>query len=322
MHPANRLGLWHLGTALTGISNLSSYGLVAVSADGAAQAKPLPGLTLIYTNASSVVSSYTEGLSYSTASANGWIVGSAGNNRYVVDHTNSALNQAMVNADVSYAQQEGLKGVFLDDVIPQNPYGVTTPAGWEQGMVTFVHMLHQALNAKGIYLLTNANGYGDATLGNQDNGAGDVAWAKMLTPDGIMEEDWQETRNGTFQLRTSGTAWYQDWETWQSAAQQIQAAGMDFIGLSYNSNVAYTYASLLLADSGRAVYVHAITDGSDPWSSLFNTTVGSPTGQMTQSGAGYWRQFSNIQAIVNPSPTSSVTINNHNLPLTTAYIGP
>jgi hypothetical protein len=322
MHPANGLGLWHLGTALTGLSNLNSYGLVAVSAGGQPQAKPLPGLTLIYTNASSVVKTYTEGLSYSTASANGWLVGTPDGSRYVVNHTNSALNQAMVDADVSYAQQMGLKGVFLDDVIPQNPYGVTTPTGWEQGMVTFVHMLHQALNAKGMYLLTNANAYGDATLGNQDNGAGDLNWAKMIAPDGIMEEDWQETRNGSAQLRTSGSNWDQDWTTWLSAAQGIQAAGMDFVGLSYNTNIAYTYASLLLANSGRGVFIHATLDGSDPWNSLFTYNIGTPSGSVTQSGVGYWRKYTNGQVIVNPSPTSAVTINNHTLQPMTAYIGP
>ena len=322
MHPTNRLGLWHLGSSLTGLSNLSSYGVIAVSADGASQAKPLPGLTLIYSNASQIVSAYTEGLSYSIASANGCLLGQFQTGRYVFDHTKSACNQLEADADLAYVKQVGLKGMFLDDVLPQNPYGYTTPSGWRQGMIDFVHLLHQELNANGFYLLTNTNAFSDPTLGNGDDGTGDLAWAKLIKPDGIMEEDWEETRDTTQRLRPIGANWDQHWDSWQTVAAGVQAAGMDFIGLSYNPNVAYTYASLLLQDAGHAVYIHATTDGSDPWSSLFSIDLGAPAGSVVQSGAGYWRQFSKGQAIINPSPTSSVTINGHTLQLTTAYVGP
>jgi hypothetical protein len=40
---------------------------------------------------------------------------------------------------------------------------------------------------------------------------------------------------------------------------------MDFVGLSYNANAAYGYASMLLNDNGHAYYIHANPDGSDPW---------------------------------------------------------
>lgn len=261
----SRLGLWHLGSSLTGMSNLDKYGLVIVSADGAAQARPLAARTLIYSNASGLESAYSEGLSYTTAKANGWLLGQGSNGKWVVDHTKPALNQAMADALVAYAKTEGLKGVFLDDVVPINPYGVTTPAGWRDGMVSFVHLVHQELQAAGLYLLTNANAFNDPSLGNPDNGSGDLAWAKMLAPDGVMTEEWQETRDGTYRLRTSGTAWYQNWDGWQAFEQGIQAAGMDFVGLSFNSNASYGYASLLLQDAGHATYIHATQNGSDPW---------------------------------------------------------
>jgi len=322
MHPTNQLGLWHLGTSLTGISNLSSYGVVAVSASGAPQAKPLPGLTLIYSNASQIVTAYTEGLSYTTASANGCLLGQFQTGRYVFDHTKATCNQMMADADLAYVKQMGLKGMFLDDVMPINPYGYTTPYGWRDGMVSFVHLLHQELNANGFYLLTNANAFSDPSLGNGDDGTGDLNWAKMISPDGIMEESWAETRDGKYVLRSSGANWNQHWDSWQTTAQGIQAAGMDFVGLSYNSNIAYGYASLLLANSGRGVFIHATLDGSDPWNSLFTYNIGTPSGSVTQSGVGYWRKYTNGQVIVNPSPTSAVTINNHTLQPMTAYIGP
>jgi hypothetical protein len=324
-HPANGLGLDTAGKYVTDYSNVGSYGLVITSAQGAPQAKPLSALTLIYSDGSQIVTFYTEGLSYSIASANGCLLTQFATGRYVFDHTKATCNQLMADADVAYVKQVGLKGLFLDDTVPRNPYGVVTPTGWEQGMVSFVHLLHQELNANSLYLLTNANAFEDSSLGNGDNGAGDVNWAKQLAPDGVMEESWMETRDGNNVLRASGANWNQNWDGWQSAAKQIQAAGIDFVGLSYNLNtsyVPYTYASTLLANTGRAVYMPAHTDGSDPWSSIFNTNLGAATTATTQSGLGWYREYTGGQAIVNPSPTSSTTINNQTLQLTTGYIGP
>jgi Bacterial Ig domain len=296
----SRLGLWHLGSSLTGMSNLDKYGLVIVSADGAAQARALSARTLIYSNASGLESAYSEGLSYTTAKANGWLLGQGSNGKWVVDHTKAALNQAMADALVSYAKTEGLKGVFLDDVVPINPYGVTTPAGWRDGMVSFVHLVHQELQAAGLYLLVNANAFNDPSLGNPDNGSGDLAWAKLLAPDGVMTEEWEETRDGTYRLRTSGTAWYQNWDGWQAFANGVQAAGMDFVGLSFNSNASYGYASLLLQDAGRATYIHATSNGSDPWGT-WAVNAGSAIDAIGTNP----RHFTNATASVNATSASA-----------------
>ena len=265
---SGRLGLWHLGSDIAGLSHLSDYGLVIVSADGAATAKSLPGRTLIYSNASGIVQSYSEGLSYATASANGCLLSPvASNDKWVVDHTKANCNQLQADATVSYAKQEGLKGVFLDDVVPMNPYGITTPSGWEAGMVSFVHTLHSELKANGLYLLVNANAFNDSSLGDPNNGTGDLNWAKQLAPDGVMTEDWQETRDGAATLRLSGNAWNKDWDGWQSFAKGVQDAGMDFVGLSFNANRGYGYASAMLEDEGRSVFIAATHDGSDSWGS-------------------------------------------------------
>jgi hypothetical protein len=274
--PTSRIGLAKFGASLTGFANLDKYGLVIVSGDGVPQARTLTNArTLIYTNASGLHSEYTEGLSYTTASANGCILGRASNGIYVVDHTKATCNQLEADAIVTYAKSVGLKGVFLDDTIPQNPYGLTTPAGWENGMVSFVHLVHQGLTAAGLYLLTNSNAFNDPSLGNGDNGSGDLAWAKLLAPDGVMTESWQETRDGTYRLRTSGTSWYQNWDGWQAFEKGVLAAGMDFVGLSYNANAAYGYASMLLNDNGHAYYIHANPDGSDPWSTTWTKNEGA-----------------------------------------------
>ena len=264
---SGRLGLWHVGGPISGYSHLSDYSLVIVSADGAATAKTLPGRTLIYSNASGIEQSYSEGLSYATASANGCLLGQGSNGKWVVDHTKANCNQLQADATVNYAKTEGLKGVFLDDVVPMNPYGLTTPSGWEAGMVSFVHTLHSELQAAGLYLLINANAYNDTSLGDPNNGTGDLNWAKQLAPDGVMTEDWQETRNGSATLRLSGNAWDHDWDGWQAFAKGVQDAGMDFVGLEFNTNRSYGYASMLLEDEGRSIFIAANHDATDPWGS-------------------------------------------------------
>jgi len=296
----SRIGLCKVGSSLTGFSNLDKYGLVIVSAQGASAARTLNARTLIYSDASMVVDVYTEGLSYTTAKANGWILGAIDAHHFVVDHTNPALNQAMADADVAYVKQQGLKGMFLDDVMPQNPYGFTTPSGWEAGMVSFVHLLHQELKASGLYLLTNASAFNDPSLGNGDNGTGDLNWAKQLAPDGVMTEDWAETRDGTQRLRTSGTAWYQNWDGWENFETGVLAAGMDFVGLSYNPNAAYGYASMLIHDNGHATYIHANPDGSDPWG-----TWAKDEGAAVDPAGTNPRHFQNGTASVNSTAATA-----------------
>jgi len=297
----SHIGLCKLGSSLTGFSNLDKYGLVIVSAGGAPQARTLTNArTLIYSNASGIESAYSEGLSYTTAKANGWVLGQGANGKWVVDHRSAALNQAMADAVVSYAKSVGLNGVFLDDVLPMNPYGFITPSGWESGMVSYVHLLHQELNAAGLYLLTNISAFNDPSLGNGDNGSGDLTWAKQLAPDGIMSEDWAETRDGSQRLRTSGTAWYQQWDGWEAFEKGVLAAGMDFVGLSYNANAAYGYASMLINDNGHAYYIHANPDGSDPWG-----TWAKNEGAAIDAAGSNPRRFQNGTASVNSTAASA-----------------
>jgi hypothetical protein len=160
--------------------------------------------------------------------------------------------------------------------------------------------VHQELQAAGLYLLVNANAFNDPSLGNPDNGTGDLAWAKLLAPDGVMTEEWQETRDGTYRLRTSGTGWYQNWDGWQAFAKGVQAAGMDFVGLSFNSNASYGYASLLLQDAGRATFIHATSNGSDPWG-----TWALSAGSAIDAIGTNPRHFTNATASVNSSSATA-----------------
>ena len=215
----------------------------------------------------------TEGLSYTIASANGCIVSQVSTDYYVFDHSKSSCNQLMADADVAYVKNNGMKGMFADDTVPI--YNSTVPAGWEQGMVSFIHLLHQELNSNGLYLLANANAYSDPSLGSTDDGTADLNWAKQIAPDGIMEESWDETRDGQlFQLRASGNAWTQDWDSWQNMAKSVMSAGMDFVGLNYSKPsgtypnwtnygandtqyVPYAWSSTLMAETSRPRRIYA-----------------------------------------------------------------
>jgi hypothetical protein len=272
-----RLGIDKVGQYLVGLMHPDAYDLVIVSAQGVPEAKQMAAKRkLIYCNASAVRADYSEGPTYAQFSANKWLLpGGPVSGKYVVDHTIAAANEAMAQAQVAYCLANGMGGIFADDSVPQKPYGIPTPPGWRDGMVSYIHRLHELCRAANLYLLANCNAYNDATLGGQDNGAGDLAWALLLKPDGVMEEDWQETRDGAQKLRVSGTAWNQLWDEWSQMAMAVQDAGMDFVGLSYNS--LYPYASLLLADKGRATFIYVPPAGTaaEPWGA-WATVVGDP----------------------------------------------
>ena len=97
----------------------------------------------------------------------------------------------------------------------------------------------------------NANSYGDASLGDQDSGAGDIEWARRLAPgiDGFMEEYWAQTRDGNNVLRKRGTAWNQLWDPWMLVPAALIGFNVDFYGVTYGpaSMGRYAYASLLQA---------------------------------------------------------------------------
>src|SRR5436190_2114217 len=164
------------------------------------------------------------------------------------------------------------------------------------------------------YVALNASGYipGDT---NSNDGTNTVAWWKQLGPyaNGLMNEYYDETSNGTYQLRTTGTAWYQQWGGWQRLIGTAQSMGDDFFGLMKGTagNTAamqYGKASFLLEwNGGGGAFMYGATDGSDPTNSSWTTSIGQPAAAKQQLGVGWMRLYSAGVALVNPSPTSPQT---------------
>jgi hypothetical protein len=103
-------------------------------------------------------------------------------------------------------------------------------------MLSFVKVIHAALHRKGYDVAVNA--------------------------DGLMNEYYDETPTGTDQLRASGTAWYQGWNSWQQLIGLAQSMGDDLIGLEKGSStnttsMTYGKASFLLEwNGGGSVFIY------------------------------------------------------------------
>ena len=78
--PNAGIGLVALGDRLPDMSNQSSFSLAVVSQDDAAAAAALPGRSLYYTAGVDVNSGYSNGVPWSQASANGWLLKDSGGN--------------------------------------------------------------------------------------------------------------------------------------------------------------------------------------------------------------------------------------------------
>jgi hypothetical protein len=325
------IGLLHLGDTLSNASNQSSYSTVIVSPDDAPAAAALPGRSLVYFAGPDVNTQWNAGVTYNQATANGWLLKDAsGNllvnsgypNNYVGDIGNSAYQTQWVSNVSAFLASSGVDGVFIDDIIRDPrplagtyPAKYPTQAAWEAAMVSFVKAVGPALKAKGYYVLINATGYtpGDA---DSDNGSLTAQFWQELGPsvNGLCTEYWQQTAEGSYTLRASGTSsWMQNWDGWQRLVSTAQSMGDDFVGLSYGATgdtrtMMYGAASFLLEWNGSgSSYMFNPLDNSDPWNPVWTTSIGSPAAAKRRVGAGWMRRYTAGVALVNPNPSRSQT---------------
>jgi len=321
----------HLGDTLSGASNQSSYSLAVVSQDDADAAAALPGRSLVYFSGTDVPTGYSDGVPYSQALANGWLLtdGSGhlmqntGFGFYIGDVGSSGYQQAFVTNVLAFlSAHPGVKGVFIDDVLRDisplaggYPAKYPSQAAWAAAMLSFVQAVGPALRSQGYYVLLNADGFtsGDS---NSNDGTLTVSWWQQLGPsvDGLMNENYQETSDGTNTLRSSGSAtWMQNWDGWQRLIGTAQAMGKDFVGVTYGapgdtSSMLYGRASFLLEwNGGGSSFIFNPTDNTDPWNTSWTVDIGQPAAAKQQVGSGWMRQYTGGVALVNPSPTSSQT---------------
>jgi hypothetical protein len=319
--PTNMFAFFKLGASISGYSGLARYGIYITDDNGIATANSYPSPALTYTNASQIRTEYSQGMTYSYASSHGYLLGQRPGDPggYVFDHTNASLNTDLAQAGHDYCIAQGADGIYLDDVIPKDPYGfggVTTSDAWRAGMVSFVHQLRDLLHASGKYLCCNYNAFTDSSLGNGDNGDGDVTWASMLLPDAVLQEGFAETRDGSSTLRSNGAVWNQLWSAWETVPGRIAALGITYIPLSYNQGGNnYTWASFLLIYETPMAFTYAndtngtyITAHGDPGPALDARTL---------VGNVWRRRFTNFTVYVNPT-TLTQAADGHSIPAVTA----
>jgi hypothetical protein len=324
-------GIVALGSQLERVSNPGLYSTAIATASEASLLAGLPGRSLAYFTGTDVNVNWSTGVPYSQALANGWLLyGSSGSlltntgypGNYVGDVGSAGYQQAWITNVLAYlGAHPGVDGVFIDDVLYDlKPLAGTeaakypTQQQWAAATLSFVKAVGSALRSHGYYVALNASGYIPGSPTSND-GTDTVVWWKQLGPyvNGLMNEYYDETSNSTYQLRTMGTAWYQQWDAWQRLITTAQSMGDDFFGLTKGTagNTAamqYGKASFLLEwNGGGSAFMYAATDGSDPTSSAWTTSIGQPAASKQQVGVGWMRVYSGGVAVVNPSATSAQT---------------
>ena len=326
--PIPGTGIVQLGGSLSGVANPGAFSVVVGDQSDAATLAGVPGRGLAYFAGTDVNVNWSTGVPYSQAAANGWLLtDSSGNllvNRqtsgnYVGDVGSSAYQQAWITNVLSYlSSHPGVDGVCIDDVL----YDLTPMTGveaakyptqqqWAAATLSFVAAVGNALHAKGYYVAVNASGYipGDP---NSDTGSNTVSWWQQLGPyvDGLINESYQETPSGN-ELRSSGSAWNQNWDGWQRLVGTAQAMGKDFIGTTYGApgdtnTMTFGKASFLLDwNGGGGAFIYVTTDGSDPSNAAWMTDVGQPVAAKQQVGVGWQRGYTDGMVLIDPSATSS-----------------
>jgi hypothetical protein len=355
--PVPGVGVYSLGGHLGGFASPGAFATVIGDSSDSSILAGLPGRALAYFAGTDVNVSWSTGVPYSQALANGWLLtgssgallsnqGTAGN--YVGDVGSSGYQQAWITNVLAYlAAHPGIDGVFIDDVL----YDLKPLAGveaakyptqqqWAAAMLSFVVAVGNALHAHGYYLAVNASGYipGD---GNSDTGTNAVAWWQQLGPyvNGLMNEYYQETSEGSDTLRSTGGSWTQNWDGWQRLVATAQSMGDDFFGVMYGATgntaaMAYGKASFLLDwNGGAGAFIYANNDSSDPGNAAWTTDIGQPMSTKQHVGSGWLRRYSGGVALVNPGTSkqkfqlggsyvtpSGATVSSVTLPPVTAMI--
>lgn len=144
----------------------------------------------------------------------------------------------------------GVEGVYVDNVNRANAAAVAA----------FLKVFSPAVRAAGFKLMGNVNGY-LAGAGDNDNGVGDTNWIAQVGTllDYVLEESWQQSRDGAFIPRLRGTDDYRKfWDQWQTVPAAAHKAGARFCGLTAGRTAAtkdadqiYGRASLLTASDYR-----------------------------------------------------------------------
>jgi hypothetical protein len=317
-----------------------SYSYLLVGLALAKAAAREPGRSLVYFSGTDVNTRWDTGVPYAVARRRGWLLrDTAGNllvnrsypSNYVADVGDPAYQHEWLDRVSRILRRDGDNGVFLDDVIVDlAPLAGTeaakypTARQWAKAQLSFVRTVGDGLRARGYYVLVNASAYVPNSQA-ANNGSGTLAWWRRLAPhvNGLCNEYYQETSNGSDTLRTYGTAWSQSWGGWQHLMAATQSLGKDFFGLARGPagdarRMTYTRASFLLDWNGRGgAFVYQPDDQQDPWNGAWTRDIGRPVAPKHRVGVAWLRRYSSGIALVNPDASRTQRIE-----LGRSYVGP
>ena len=325
-------GIIRWGSSYKSASGYNRFQYVFVVRDDARSAAGLRGKSLVYASGTSIKTTWSTGVTYSEAAANGWLLtdqngqpittheGSA----YIADIGNPAYQRQFVENMKGFLSRNRNQGIFIDDVIAVShglisenvlPAKYPTDQAWEDAMVSFVGYVGPALKKLGYYVVVNAHKF---IPGNQasNDGTLEAGFWKRLAPSvsGLMSEYWLQSPIDVAQLRQRGSRWDQNWTGWQGLESVAQGAGVDFFGLMYGSAsdvraMRYGRGTFLLDWDGRGgAFVYNMTDRSDPYDPSWMTDLGPALRPKFQRLPGVWqRRFERGIAIVNTTG-SPVTV--------------
>lgn len=323
--------MYALGGRLQDVTQLNGYSIVIADAADAGKLAGLSGTTLAYFAAPDVNTKWNAGVPYGEAAAHGWLLKDGSGNLLknvgfpdndIGDVGNDGYQHAWLANVLAYLHANpGIAGIYIDDVIsdlkPMSGVEAAeypTQQAWQAAQLSFVRTVGSGLRARGYYVLVNASAFvpGDS---DSDTGTTTVSWWKQLGPyvDGLMDESYAQDSDGSERLRTSGSAWYQNWDGWQRLVQVAQSMGRDFVGVMYGSGsdthaMTYGKSSFLLDwDGAGGAFIYTPKDGSDPTNVATTIQIGRPAGAKKQVGAGWMRPYTGGVVLVDPSPSTSQT---------------
>ncbi|HEU5243077.1 MAG TPA: putative glycoside hydrolase [Gaiellaceae bacterium] len=309
-------------------SGYRSYSDLIVGLALAGEAARQPGRSLVYFSGTDVNTRWNTGVPYPEARRHGWLLkdrsGDLLVNRnypsnYIGDVGSPAYQQAWLAGVSRILRENGDDGIFLDDVLVDlaplagaEAAKYPTAQKWADAQLSFVRAVGNGLRKKGYYVLVNASAYVPGSP-RASNGSSTIAWWRRLAPyvNGLADEYYQETSNGSDTLRTYGSAWYQAWGGWQRVMETTQALGKDFFGLTYGPpddahRMSYAKASFLLEwDGDGGAFLYQPSDRQDPWNGAWTRDVGRPEGQKRRVGVAWLRPYSGGIVLVNPDPSRS-----------------
>jgi len=329
------------------LTNTNMYSVIVVGGVNAPSAGQLPGRSLLYAcgvNVPDASWSSTCGVSWTAATANGWILKDASGNNvsygssgyYLADVGNPSYQQAWVSAMTSIlSSTPGIDGVMIDNV--QGSLFTPSPtypdnASYRAAMQSFIGAVGPALMAKGYYVDVNASMNDTTTsgwqtsFGNQCDGSQAIWWYRQLAPDvnGFTSEYWEMNWDSAGSIRLSGTSsCSQNWDGWERLVAAVQGMGKDFIpitsGTSDSAGVAkstYLKASFLLDyDGGSSAFVYA-AGGPGNYSAqvddqmggaAWTLNLGQPVAAKYQVGIGWRRDFTGGTVVIDPASGGSQT---------------